>query len=74
MRSTNIQSLIGLKKAGQEIIFLDCPQCQRFFGTNKRGVETCSIECDAEYALQNLRLDARRNDRLNVLSLSKPVF
>lgn len=74
MRSTDIQDLIKQKKSGQNIFFMDCPQCKRFFGTDKRGVETCSIECDAEYALTNLRLQINRNDHVTILSLSKPYI
>lgn len=74
MRSTDIKYLVGLKKNQQRIIFMDCLQCNRFFGTDKTGIETCSIECDAEYALQNLRFEANRRDRLSVLSLSKPYI
>ncbi len=74
MRSYDIKYLVELKKTGQQIVFLDCPQCKRFFGTDKSGVETCSIECDAEYALRNLQQDFNRKNRLSTIILSKPYI
>ena len=74
MRATNIQYLVGLKKIGQTILFLDCPQCKRFFGTNETGVETCSIECDAEYSLRREQFEKERRRRFTELALSKPYI
>ena len=74
MRSTDIKYLMGLKKNGIGILFSDCPQCKRFYGTDMSGIETCSIECDAEYALQNLQFEFNSRNRLAVLSLSRPYI
>ena len=63
MRATDIQYLVGLKKLGQNIIFRDCPQCKRFFGTNEPGTETCSIECDAGYAIRHEQFENDRRRR-----------
>jgi hypothetical protein len=74
MRTTDIKYLIGLKKSGSKLTFFDCPQCNRFFGTDETDIETCCVECDAEYALQNLQFEISKSSRLTTLSLSKPFF
>lgn len=74
MRSTDIQHLMGLKKKGENIFFKDCPQCQRFFGTNQKNIKTCSIDCDAEHEIQNSQIGVIRRERLQEFFLSKPYI
>lgn len=71
MRSTNIQHLVGLKKTGHDIIFLDCPQCKRFFGTNEPDIESCSVACEIRYAFSRHQFETDRKNRLNTFLLSK---
>lgn len=74
MRTTDIKYLVGLKKKGQNIVFLDCPQCKHFFGTNEVGLETCCFECDAAYSLRNEQYELQRRTRLSTLVLSRPYI
>jgi hypothetical protein len=71
MRATNIKFLLGLKKMGDAIIFRDCPQCKRFFGTNEAHAETCSIDCDSKYALRRQQVEEERKYRLQILQARK---
>ena len=71
MRATNIKFLLGLKKMGETITFVDCPQCKRFFGTNESHAETCSSECDAKYALRKHQVELERQRRFNIIQARK---
>lgn len=61
--------MIGLKKAGHEIVFLDCPQCKRFFGTNEPGIESCSLACEVKYASSRHQFEIDKKNRLNAFLL-----
>ncbi len=74
MRASNIKYLIGLKKMGHNILFKNCPQCKRFFGTNEAGVETCSVDCDIKYALRDQYIEIERKNRINTLLRTKHLI
>lgn len=73
MRATNIKFMLGLKKMGQKILFKDCPQCKRFFGTDETSVETCSIDCDIKYALRDQSAEMEKKNRRDTI-LKARVF
>ena len=61
MISTDIKQVLELKRQGEKIIFLDCPMCRCFFGTNDPSDLTCSKNCNTKLNQKKEQLAAYRN-------------
>lgn len=61
MVSTDIKQVLELKRKGEKIIFLDCPICRCFFGTNDSTDITCSQNCKTKLAQKKEQLEAYKN-------------
>jgi len=61
MVSTDIKEVLELKRKGEKIIFLDCPVCRCFFGTNDSTDLTCSQKCKTKLAQKKEQLEAYKN-------------